>query len=54
MKKDSTNCPSWQKFVNVYRAFYGNNEDLDKPYIRNMREKELQRAIINMQSLSTN
>ncbi len=49
--KDATGCPSWHHFVNLYRQVHGSNEDLDKGFIRNMREPELQRAIGSMKSL---
>lgn len=48
---NATFCPSWEHFVNLYRIVHGSNDDLDKPFIRNMRENDLQNAIINMTGL---
>lgn len=49
--KDASQHPEWEHFVNLYRIVHGNNEDLDKPFIRNMRQDDLKRAIINMTAL---
>ncbi len=48
---NATNCPSWERFVNLYRQVHGSNNDLDLPEIRNMREEHLQRAISSMTGL---
>lgn len=49
--KDATRFDCWQQFTNLYRQVHGSNEDLDKPFIRNMNENQLQNAIINMRGL---
>lgn len=49
--KDATSYPEWEHFVNLYRQVHNSNDDLDRPYIRNMKREQLQLAIINMGAL---
>ena len=51
-KKDASNSIYWEQFCNLYRIVHGSNEDLNKSFIRNMSDDNLQRAIMNMTSLS--
>ena len=50
--KDATTSKYWGQFVNLYRQAHGSNDDLDKPFIRNMGDIELQRAIYTMTGLA--
>lgn len=49
MQKDASSCPSWERYVNVYRQFMGSNEGLDDPWVRSMSEEELGAEIVSMQ-----